>query len=123
VSFSLRRRAQSFIYAWRGLRTVLATQRNAWMHLAATIAVLAAGIWVRLSRAEWCAIVVAVALVWMAEAFNTALELLADEISLEKRERLGRAKDAAAAAVLCAAVAALVIGAIVFAPHVAEMMR
>jgi diacylglycerol kinase len=63
------------------------------------------------------------ALVWVAEAFNTALEFLADEISLEHRDRIGRAKDLGSAAVLVAALAAAVIGALVFVPHVIALAR
>lgn len=59
----------------------------------------------------------AIALVWTAEAFNTALELLADEISEEHLERLGRAKDVAAGGVLVAAIIAAIIGSIAFLPH------
>ncbi|MBE2212518.1 MAG: diacylglycerol kinase [Opitutaceae bacterium] len=101
------------------MRTLVATQANARIHAAATVAVVAAGLWLRVGADDWCWLAAATAAVWTAEAFNTALEFLADEVSLEHRERIGRAKDLAAAAVLCAAVGAAVIGALVFAPHLA----
>jgi diacylglycerol kinase (ATP) len=41
-----------------------------------------------------------VVLVWIVELLNSALEALADEISLGERERLGRAKDLGSAAVM-----------------------
>ena len=56
-------------------------------------------------------------MVWAMEAMNTALELLADEISLEQRPRIGRAKDVAAFGVLAAAIVAVLIGLFVFLPH------
>ncbi len=123
MSFSLRRRLKSFVHAERGLRVLLATQHNAWIHAGATVVVAAAGLALRVSAGEWCWLVAAITAVWTAEAFNTALEFLADEVSLERRERLGRAKDLGAAAVLCAACGAVVIGAIVFAPHVMHHVR
>ena len=97
---------------------LLATQHNAWIHLAATLAVVAAGIFCRVSRPEWALLVFAIGLVWLAEALNTAIEFLADEVSEEKRERIGKAKDVAAFGVLAAAVAAGIIGALVFLPQV-----
>lgn len=78
---------------------------------------------VGLSRAEWLWIIVAITLVWCAEAFNTALEQLADALHPENHPGIGRAKDVAAAAVLTAAVGAAVIGMLVFVPHFAGMAR
>jgi len=111
------RRLAGFAHAWRGLRTLVATQANARIHAAAAAVVVAAGAVLRVDADDWCWLVAAIAAVWAAEAFNTALEFLADEVSLEHRERIGRAKDLAAAAVLCTAIGAVVIGALVFVPH------
>jgi len=49
----------------------------------------------------------------MAEAFNTALESLADASVPEQHPLVARAKDSAAAAVLLAAIAAATIGLLV----------
>jgi diacylglycerol kinase (ATP) len=117
MSFDLRERAFSFRHAWRGIGLVVRSQHNAWIHLLATVLVLVAGYLTVLSWMEWCALVLAIGFVWVAEALNTALEFLADEVSTEKRELIGKAKDAAAGAVLLASMAAVVIGLIVFVPH------
>ena len=69
-----------------------------------------------MSRLVWTGLL-AIGLVWAMEALNTAIELLADEVSLEQRARIGRAKDVAAFAVLAAALAAVAIGLLVFWPH------
>jgi len=113
----LRRRIASVAHALRGLRTLVATQANARLHAVATVIVVAAGLALRVTARDWCWLAAAIAAVWAAEAFNTALELLADEVSLERRERLGRAKDLAAGAVLCTALGAAVIGVLVFVPY------
>ena len=116
-SFSISRRIRSFGYAFAGVRVLLSTQHNARFHAVATLAVcVAAGIF-RVSALEWGLLTVAVGQVWVAEALNTALELLADEVSEEKRSRIGKAKDAAAFGVLAAALSSLIIGCIVFLPH------
>lgn len=120
MSDTLGRRLRSFAHAGRGLRTLLATQANARIHALATAAVVIAGLALRVDAGDWCWLAAAIAAVWAAEAFNTALEFLADEVSLERRERLGRAKDLAAAGVLCTAIGAAVVGVLVFAPHVSR---
>ncbi len=118
MAFSLSERARSFAHAFRGLGTVIATQHNAWIHLVATMVAVALGFFLRLDRVEWCVIVFAIALVWITEAVNTAIEFLADEVTLERREGIGRAKDVGAGAVLLAAMVSVIVGAIIFVPHV-----
>jgi len=118
---SLVARLKSFAYALQGLAFLMRTQPNARVHLLATVLVCAAGVYFRLSRAEWLWIAVAIVLVWRAEAFNTALEQLADTLHPEQHPGIGRAKDVAAAAVLIAALGAAAIGVVVFLPHLAGM--
>lgn len=116
-SHPLARRARSFLHAFRGARVLVRTQANARIHLAATLAVMGAAVWCRVSAGEAVALTLAVALVWMAEALNTALEFLADEVSLAPRERIRHAKDVAACGVLAAALGAAGVGLLVFGPH------
>ena len=116
-SFTLGARLRSFVYAARGLRALVATQHNAWIHLAATICVAFVGAGVGLTRLEWCALAAAVALVWIAEAFNTAVEAVCDLVSPAPHPLVARAKDVAAGAVLVAALAAAAIGILVFLPY------
>jgi diacylglycerol kinase len=100
-------------YALRGVRFMLA-ELNARVLLAATIATLVAGFWAQLSALEWCAVVAALGLVWVAEVLNTAVERLTDLVSPGFHPLAGKTKDVAAAAVLIAMVAAVSIGIIVF---------
>lgn len=116
--FSLRARLRSVGYALHGLRAMVRSQHNAWVHAAATVAVVVLGLWARLERLEWLALVFAVVLVWAAEAINTAFEALCDVASPEFHPLVARAKDIAAGAVLVCAAGAVVVGAIVFLPRV-----
>ena len=70
----------------------------------------------------WVAFVgcLAVMAVWTAEALNTAFEFLADVASPNYHPLVGKAKDVAAGAVLISAIGAVVIGLLVFGPHLAE---
>ena len=122
TSISLAARARSFRSALAGMRVLVASQRNAWIHGAATIAVVALGVYLGLSAAQWALVTVAVASVWTAEAINTALELLADAVAPEFDPLIGKAKDVAAGAVLLAAIGAAAIGLLVFVPEIADRM-
>lgn len=116
-------RLKSLAHALRGLDHIVRTQPNARLHLLAAVLVCAAGVCVGLGQAEWLWISVAIALVWSAEPFNTALEQLADVLHPARHAGIGRAKDVAAAAVLIAALGAAVIGLLVFVPHLAALGR
>ena len=114
--FSIRARLQSFRFAFCGLVVLLKTQQNSWIHLFATVAVIGSGILLRVTNDQWCLLIVAIALVWITEAVNTAIEFLADVASPDFHPTIGKCKDVAAAAVLLAAIAAALIGAFVFVP-------
>ena len=113
-----RARLRSFRFAARGVREMIRAGGNARIHFAATIAVIIAGVVLKVTAGEWSALVLAIGLVWAAEGLNTAIEILANRISREHDELIGRAKDAAAGAVLLAAIAAAIVGLLVLGPRV-----
>lgn len=113
-------RVDSIRFALRGIHTMLRTQHNAWIHGAATLATVAAGLLLSLNAGEWIALTLTLMAVWSAEALNTALEALCDVASPETHPLIARAKDVAAGAVLISAIGAAVIGALLFAPKLAN---
>lgn len=113
----LRQRGRSLGYAIAGLTTLVRTQAHARIHLLAAALVVLTGILTGIGRYDWLALTLAITGVWVAEAFNTALEFLADASVPERHPQIGHAKDIAAAAVLLTALAALVIAALVFLPY------
>lgn len=110
------KRANSFVYAFKGIFTMLGTQPNAVIHLVATVIVVSFGFYFGLKKWEWCAIIICMALVWIAEALNTAIEFVVNLVSPDYHPLAGKAKDVAAAAVLIAALFAVIVGLIIFAP-------
>jgi diacylglycerol kinase len=110
-----RARLSSFGYALRGIGSLARQEPNAMIHAIATIGAIALGIYYHISRGEWLALIVVIALVWLAEAFNTCIEMLCDLwCKGEYHPQVKRIKDIAAAAVLIAAVSAAVTGVIIF---------
>jgi diacylglycerol kinase len=113
----MRNRFRSFKYAFRGIWTLLSTQMNARIHLAALVVVVVAGLIVGLGLGEWALVAIAVSMVFAAEAMNSALEFLADHTAPEWHDKVQKAKDLAAGAVLLTAAGALAVGILVFLPH------
>lgn len=64
-SLNLSGRLASFRFAFRGILTMVKTQRNAWIHAAATVAVCGIGVLLGLSAPEWCWLVLAMGLLLM----------------------------------------------------------
>ena len=111
------RLCQRFGWAWRGVVVLFQTQANARIHAVVALAVVVAGFAFHISAGEWCAVIGAIALVFVAEAINTAIEAVVDLASPEVHPLAARAKDIAAGAVLIAAVGSVIIGLLVFGPH------
>ncbi|MEY4543842.1 MAG: hypothetical protein RL685_37 [Pseudomonadota bacterium] len=103
-ALSLAARLRSFVYAGRGVVTLLRSQHNAWIHALATLATLSLAGWLGVPRSDWLVLILAIVAVWAAEAFNTALEFLADAVSPEFHPLVEKAKDVAAGGVLICAV-------------------
>ena len=116
--FTIRDRLKSFRFAFAGIWVLLKTQHNMWIHCVVAGAVIGGGVYVGLARTEWCVLILTIMAVWTAEACNTAIEFLADRVSTEYHPLIKKAKDVAAGAVLITAIGAVIIGIILFAPHV-----
>ena len=106
--------------ALEGIRIAWREERNFRFHIIFSVLVLIAAWVLRLTRAELLVILVLIGIVLMAETFNTALEELCDKFQPEHDPHIGKIKDLAAGAVLITAVTALVIGLIIFVPHIAN---
>ena len=120
--FKFASRIKSVGHALHGIAYVLRSQHNAWIHAAVTVLVVVAGFFFQLTAAEWCCIVIAASSVWTAEALNTALELLADAAIEDLHPLIGHAKDVAAGAVLVTAIAAAIVGVIIFWPYIDRLL-
>jgi diacylglycerol kinase len=112
---------RSFQHALRGCVMLFGTERNAKIHLACFIVVVATGLYFRIDRTEWMIILLASGAVIAAEAMNTAIEGTIDIVHPQHGEKAGRIKDIAAGAVLIVTCAAIAAGIIVFYPKVKSL--
>ncbi len=120
--FKIGDRFKSFKFAFNGIRILFFNEHNAWIHLAAALLAIIAGIVFKISLSEWVFIFIAIGLVFTSEAINTSIEKLSDFVSPEKRSSIKEVKDLASAGVLISAITALIIGLIVFVPKILALI-
>ena len=118
VNFGPDKLLKSFGYAFKGLKRVFVSEQNFRIHLIVAFIVVVSGIFARLTPMEWCIIVTTIFLVLAMEVVNTAIEKLVDFVSPGFQEPAGIIKDIAASAVLLTAIAAVIVGLIIFLPRV-----
>lgn len=111
---------RSFGYAFSGIWTGIRKERNMKIHSAALMLVVIAGTVFKISVMEWCVCIILCALVMALELVNTAVEAVVDLVTEEQRPLAKIAKDTAAGAVLIAAIASVIVGLLIFIPHMVE---
>ena len=112
---------RSFRFAARGIVDLFRFENNAKIHLLAAAVAIGAGSWLGLSAMEWAMIATQMGLVIATEAFNTALEKMADRVTTERDPLIKAAKDLASGAVLIVAFTALVVGLFIFVPKLLKV--
>ena len=118
MSYNFKKQLKSFTFAWKGILTCAGHEQNITFHLIAAVAVVAAGFFFNITHTEWMVVMLCIGTVISAELFNSAIERLVDLVSPEWQKIAGEVKDIAAGAVLVTAIAAAIVGLIVFLPYV-----
>lgn len=118
----LKRLVHSFKYALDGLKYAFKYEQNMLVHILATIVVVACGVMLEISLAEWLIIILAIGLVIATELINTSIEAIVDLTSPEINPLAKVAKDTAAAAVLVFAITAVIIAIIIFVPKIIGLL-
>jgi len=112
----VKKRIKSVKYCFQGLWIFFSTQHSSWVQAPIALMTILLGFYLKINVIEWCFVVGAIGLVFVAEIINTAIEFLTDLVSPDYHQLAGKVKDLAAGAVLLAAITAAIIGGIVFIP-------
>lgn len=112
---------QSFRYALNGVFFALQYNQNIRIHFAIAILVVIFAIILRVSAFEAGILGIMILLVISTEMINTSIEEMANLITREHREEAKIAKDVAAGMVLLTSVGAVIVGVLVFIPHVTKL--
>ncbi|MFT4601241.1 MAG: diacylglycerol kinase [Arenicella sp.] len=121
--FSIKVRLLSFKFAFEGLAHFFKTEHNAWIHLAAAVVVISAGLYFNLNVLEWLWISLAICLVFICEIINSAIERTVDLASSEVHPLAKQAKDLGAAATIIAAIFAVIVAIFIFAPYLYDLFQ
>jgi diacylglycerol kinase len=116
--FSIRSRSDSFRFAINGLISLFKNEHNSRIHLLAAAIAITAGIILKIDLYEWCILIIVTGLVFLTELLNTSLESLGDAVDPDLNEKIRKAKDYAAAAVLISAIVSAFVGVIIFLPKI-----
>ncbi|MBL1409145.1 diacylglycerol kinase family protein [Sphingobacterium faecale] len=118
-----KKRIDSFKWAFNGFKVAFKGEVNLKIHLVAATMAIALGFLFDIDRYDWLAVLIVIGMVLSAEIFNTALEHLADFVSIERCPAIKKIKDLAAAAVLLHAIIAAIVGIIVFFPYIIAYLQ
>jgi diacylglycerol kinase (ATP) len=111
-------RIKSIGYAFKGVYYLIATEASIKVQFAIGIIMTIAGFYFELSIIEWIIQILVIALIMAFEGMNTAIEEIADFIHPEFHKKIGLIKDIGAGAVFIFAIAAIIIGLIIYLPKI-----
>lgn len=105
----------TFQNAFKGIRLALKSERNIRIHFVAALLVITSGIVLKFTPVEFTLILIAIALVIIAEMMNSAIEFTLDSVFHNRYSKLvGMAKDIAAGGVMVATFISIAIGILLF---------
>ncbi|MCB0461436.1 MAG: diacylglycerol kinase family protein [Flavobacteriaceae bacterium] len=111
-------RIKSIGYAFKGAYYLIATEASIKVQFAIGIIITIAGFYFELSTTEWMIQILVIALIMAFEGLNTAIEEIANFIHPEYHKKIGLIKDISAGAVFIFAIAAIIIGLIIYLPKI-----
>lgn len=107
----------SLMFALNGLAYLFVYHRNMRIIFLCGVMAVLAGVYFELRGIELAIVCISVALVFIAEIFNTAVEIILDMATHKYHTLVKLVKDIAAAVVLVASLNSLTVGVIVFWPR------
>ncbi|MBU2920499.1 diacylglycerol kinase family protein [Winogradskyella psychrotolerans] len=109
-------RIKSVGYAFKGMLILIKTEASIKVQFTIAILITIAGFYFEISKTEWIAQLVMIAMVMSVEGMNTAIEYIADFIHPEYHKKIGLIKDIAAGAVFFAGIISVIIAGIIYIP-------
>ncbi|WP_452224620.1 diacylglycerol kinase [Lacinutrix chionoecetis] len=111
-------RIKSIGYAFKGAYLLITTEASIKVQFFIGVIMTIAGFYFGLSPTEWCIQILVIAMIMATEGINTAIEEIADFIHPEFHPKIGLIKDLAAGAVFIVAIAAVIIGCVIYLPKI-----
>lgn len=113
----IKKSIRSFSYAFKGINHLVRLENNARIHLIASVLIIILGCITKIDKNEWLWIFLAITLVWITEALNTAIEKIIDLYTPHHDPKAGIIKDLSSGAVLIASLFSVIVSIIIFYPR------
>lgn len=114
----MKRVYKSVSHATQGLRTAFREEMNIRIHSVIAILAVILGFYFQISAGEWLIIILSIAMVLSLEIINSIFERIIDILKPSANLYVKEMKDMIAGSVLLAAMAAAVIGLVIFLPKI-----
>ncbi len=111
----------AFKYAFEGLVHAYREHPSFKIEVIAAMITVILGVILQISRGEWIIITWVIFSVLVAELLNTAVETALDYLAIEHHVDVKIAKDVAAGAVLLLSIASVIVGGLIFIPHILNL--
>ncbi len=113
----------TFKNSFKGIRLALKSERNIRIHFAIAVVAIACAIVLNFTPAEFCLLLIAIALVIISEMMNSAIEFTLDAVFHNRYSKLvGMAKDIAAGGVMIATFISIAIGILLFGSRIINLI-
>ncbi len=113
---------RKFGYAFRGLATSLKEEASLVIHFIAAVIVIILGIVLKINTTEWAIIILVIGIIIGTELLNTAIENVVDMVSFKYNFNAKKIKDISAAATLVLTLSAIIVGLLIFIPHIIALV-
>ncbi len=120
--FSIGARIKSSNHAWRGVGILIKTSHNAWMAIFVSLLAVYLGFILNISETEWLFLIFSIFLVFIVEAFNTAIEIDMNLTSPEYHPYARDTKDVAAGAVFLSTILSIIVALFIFLPKILYLL-
>ncbi|MEJ5283734.1 MAG: diacylglycerol kinase family protein [Brevinematia bacterium] len=117
----MKRFIKSLKFAIKGLSFALFNEKNFQIHFFVAIVVILFSFILRIKKIEWLFIISAIFLVLISELINSAIEKSLDLIDNKYNKKIEIIKDISAGFVLLSALYSIIIGLLIFLPHLFKL--
>ena len=120
---NIKKLIKSFKYALEGINYSFNSDQNLTIHFIVALFVIILSLLLQVSSFEMAILGVTILLVISAEMINTAIEKMVDLITNDHKVEAKIAKDVASGMVLLTAMGSIIIGIIIFVPHLIKLFH
>lgn len=118
-----KRLGRSFKYALEGIHYAFRSDQNITIHFIVALVVMVMSLLLKVNPFEMGILGVTILVVISAEMVNTAIEKMVDLITNDHKIEAKIAKDVSSGMVLMTATGSVIIGVLIFVPHIVKLFH